>query len=47
MHDRMGRKRDELDAKSAELDAEGAEEDALDALSFARLGGRAGRGGRP
>jgi cell division septum initiation protein DivIVA len=36
MHDRMGRKRDELDAKSAEQDAEGAEEDALDALSFAR-----------
>jgi cell division septum initiation protein DivIVA len=36
LHDRIDRKRHELDVKSAEQDAEGAEEDALDALGFAR-----------
>jgi hypothetical protein len=36
LHDRMDRKRHELDVKTGELDAEDAEENALDALSFAR-----------
>jgi len=36
LHDRIDRKRHELDVKNAEQDAEGAEEDVLDALSFAR-----------
>ena len=36
LHDRMDRKRHELDVKTAERDAEDTEENALDALSFAR-----------
>jgi chromosome segregation ATPase len=35
LHDRIERKRDELDVKEAGHDAEFAEEDALDALDFA------------
>jgi hypothetical protein len=35
LHDRIDRKRDELDVKAAVDDAEGAEEDAVDALDFA------------
>jgi chromosome segregation ATPase len=35
LHDRIDRKRDELDVKAAVDDAEGAEEDAIDALDFA------------
>ena len=36
LHDRIERKRDELDVKMAEDDAMGAEESAIDALGFAR-----------